>query len=82
MDINDLRTIATVLVAIVFAGVVWWAFAPGHKKYFDDAAQLPFKDETSGNNGNSANNDSGNANSDSSTAKNDSETSSKGDPLS
>jgi len=46
MDINDLRTLATVLVAIAFAGIVWWAFGPSRKKYFDEAAQLPFTDET------------------------------------
>lgn len=45
MDINDLRTMATVLVAMAFAGVSWWAFAPGRKGYFDEAAQLPFADE-------------------------------------
>jgi cytochrome c oxidase cbb3-type subunit IV len=46
MDINDLRTLATVLVAIAFTGIVWWAFGPSRKKYFDEAAQLPFTDET------------------------------------
>jgi cytochrome c oxidase cbb3-type subunit IV len=46
MDINDLRTLATVLVAVAFAGIVWWAFGPSRKKYFDEAAQLPFTDET------------------------------------
>jgi len=45
MDINDLRTLATVLVAIAFAGVSWWAFTPGRKGYFDEAALLPFSDD-------------------------------------
>lgn len=45
MDINDLRTLATVLVAVAFAGISWWAFGPSRKKYFDDAAQLPFADD-------------------------------------
>lgn len=72
MDINDLRTIATVLVAIVFAGIVWWAFAPGHKKYFDAAARLPFKDENTS--------DTEDSTKTGSAAKNDSEKSSKGDP--
>lgn len=48
MDINDLRTIATVLVAVAFAGISWWAFGPSRKKYFDDAAQLPFADDNNG----------------------------------
>jgi cytochrome c oxidase cbb3-type subunit 4 len=47
MDINDFRTLATVLVAIAFAGVVFWAFGPSRKAYFDEAAQLPFKDDDS-----------------------------------
>jgi cytochrome c oxidase cbb3-type subunit IV len=45
MDINDFRTLATVLVAIAFAGVVFWAYGPSRKSYFDEAAQLPFNDE-------------------------------------
>lgn len=45
MDINDFRTLATVLVAIAFAGVVWWAYGPSRKSYFDEAASLPFKDD-------------------------------------
>lgn len=45
MDINDLRTLSTVLVAIAFFAVVWWAFGPSRKKYFDEAAQLPFKED-------------------------------------
>lgn len=45
MDINDLRSMGTVLVALAFAGVCWWAFSPKHKKRFDEAANLPFADE-------------------------------------
>jgi cytochrome c oxidase cbb3-type subunit 4 len=47
MDINDVRAFTTVLIAIVFAGVCWWAFAPRRKKRFEDAANLPFADEPS-----------------------------------
>ncbi|WP_075185803.1 cbb3-type cytochrome oxidase subunit 3 [Teredinibacter haidensis] len=45
MDINDLRSLSVVLVALAFAGVCWWAFSPKRKKRFDDAANLPFADE-------------------------------------
>ena len=45
MDINTLRSLATVLVAIAFAAVCWWAFSPSRRKKFDEAAQLPFADE-------------------------------------
>ena len=45
MDMNTLRSIATVLVAISFVVVCWWAFAPSRRKKFDDAAKLPFLDE-------------------------------------
>lgn len=45
MDINDLRSLSTVLVLVAFLGICWWAFSPRRKKRFDDAAQLPFADE-------------------------------------
>lgn len=44
MDINDFRTLATVLVFTSFMGVVWWAYGPGSKHRFDKAEQLPFAD--------------------------------------
>lgn len=45
MDINTLRSVATVLVAVAFFAVCWWAFSPSRRKQFDEAAQLPFADE-------------------------------------
>ncbi|WP_439135285.1 cbb3-type cytochrome oxidase subunit 3 [Pseudomaricurvus sp.] len=45
MDINDFRSLSTVLVFIAFIGVCWWAFSPSRKKKFDDAANLPFSDD-------------------------------------
>ncbi|MDO6747917.1 cbb3-type cytochrome oxidase subunit 3 [Gilvimarinus sp. 1_MG-2023] len=45
MDKGMLGAISTVLMAIAFAGVCWWAFAPKRRKRFDDAANLPFADE-------------------------------------
>ena len=45
MDINTWRGISTILVAIAFIAICWWAFSPKRKKKFEDAANLPFADE-------------------------------------
>lgn len=46
MDINDLRSWHTVLMFAVFIGIVVWAWSKKRKKSFDDAANLPFADES------------------------------------
>jgi len=46
MDINDLRSIVTVLSMLSFLGIVWWAYGvKSNKKRFEEAANLPFSDE-------------------------------------
>ncbi len=45
MDINDLRTLFTLLSFVVFAGIVAWALSSRNRKAFDEAAMLPFADE-------------------------------------
>ncbi len=45
MDINTLRSIATVLMFVTFIGIVIWAWSRKNKASFDEAAQLPFKDD-------------------------------------
>lgn len=45
MDINDFRGLATVLTAVAFFGVCWWAFSSKRAKKFEEAANLPFADE-------------------------------------
>lgn len=45
MDAGTLGSISTVLVAIAFVGVCYWAFSPKLKKRFDEDANLPFADE-------------------------------------
>ncbi len=46
MDINDLRSIVTVVSLLTFLGIVWWAYGlKGNKKRFEEAANLPFADE-------------------------------------
>lgn len=43
MDINDFRALATVLVFLSFVSIVWWAYGPSRRSYFEQAAQLPFE---------------------------------------
>ncbi|MDT8429677.1 MAG: CcoQ/FixQ family Cbb3-type cytochrome c oxidase assembly chaperone [Pseudomonadales bacterium] len=45
MELTDLRSLATVLCAIGFAGVVFWAYHAANRKNFDEAAMLPFADD-------------------------------------
>jgi cytochrome c oxidase cbb3-type subunit 4 len=46
MDINDLRSITTVLMLAVFAGIVWWAYSARYKQAFEEAARLPLDDDS------------------------------------
>ena len=45
MDINDLRSIITLMGLLCFAGICAWAYSKHAKKGFDEAAQLPFTDD-------------------------------------
>lgn len=45
MDINDLRSIVTVLSFALFLGIVWWAYGKGNKQRFEEAANLPFAED-------------------------------------
>jgi cytochrome c oxidase cbb3-type subunit 4 len=42
MDINDLRSIVTVVSLLTFIGIVVWAWSKRNQSSFDEAAQLPF----------------------------------------
>ena len=42
MDINDLRSIITVVSVIMFVGIVMWAYSGRRKQAYDEAANLPF----------------------------------------
>ena len=45
MDINDLRSVVTVVSLLTFLGVVWWAYGvKSNKQRFEQAANLPFAD--------------------------------------
>ncbi len=46
IDINDLRSVVTVVSLLTFLGIVWWAYGvKGSQKRFEEAANLPFTDE-------------------------------------
>ncbi len=46
MDINELRSIVTVVSLLTFLGIGWWAYGvKGNKARCEEAAMLPFTDE-------------------------------------
>lgn len=45
MDINDLRSIVTVLAFVAFLGVVAWAYGAGARRGFEEAERLPFDED-------------------------------------
>lgn len=45
MDINDLRSGVTVLLFVLFCGIVWWAYSDRRKQDFAEAARLPLDDD-------------------------------------
>ena len=47
MDINTIRGLATAVALIAFLGVVFWAYSSKRKGDFDEAASLPFAEDSS-----------------------------------
>jgi len=45
MDLNDLRSLVTVLSFAMFVAILCWAFSGKRKQAFDAAALLPFADD-------------------------------------
>ncbi len=45
MDINDLRSLITVLSLICFLGICFWAYSRPARAGFEEAARLPFTDD-------------------------------------
>jgi cytochrome c oxidase cbb3-type subunit 4 len=45
MDLNDIRAWHTLILLVLFLGIVFWAYSKRRKKAFDEAANLPFADE-------------------------------------
>ena len=46
MDIGFVRGLGTILVFVAFIGIVLWAYSSKRKSSFDEAANLPFADES------------------------------------
>jgi len=45
MDINELRSIVTVISLVLFLALVAWTYSRHRRAAFDEAAQLPFLDD-------------------------------------
>ncbi|MDI3514762.1 MAG: cbb3-type cytochrome oxidase subunit 3 [Gammaproteobacteria bacterium] len=45
MDINDIRSLITVLGLVCFLAICAWAYSKHAKAGFDAAARLPFSDD-------------------------------------
>jgi cytochrome c oxidase cbb3-type subunit 4 len=45
LDINDLRSIVTLVSLLVFLGICAWAWSRRNRDRFNEAAQLPFQSE-------------------------------------
>jgi cytochrome c oxidase cbb3-type subunit 4 len=45
MDINDIRSVMTLLAFVTFCLITVWAYSRGAKKGFDEAQALPFHDD-------------------------------------
>ncbi|MFM7847898.1 MAG: cbb3-type cytochrome oxidase subunit 3 [Rubrivivax sp.] len=48
MDINDLRSAVTVISLLLFVGLVAITMKPSRRSEFEEAAHLPFAEDTSG----------------------------------
>jgi len=46
IDINDFRAWHTVVLMALFIGILVWAYSKGRKSSFEEAANLPFADES------------------------------------
>lgn len=45
MDVNDMRSLVTLLLFAAFCGIFVWAWSARNRKSFDEAARLPFAAE-------------------------------------
>lgn len=45
MTMTDFHSYYTVLILIVFIGIWFWAWSGKRKRFFNEAANLPFADE-------------------------------------
>ena len=54
MSITFLQSIWTIVVMITFLGIVVWAFSSKRKAAFDEAARLPFEEDSNTDNNKTA----------------------------
>jgi cytochrome c oxidase cbb3-type subunit IV len=59
MDMNDIRSIVTVVSLAVFLGIVRWAWSRSNASRFEAAANLPFADEPAAHDAPSSDNNPG-----------------------
>ena len=45
LDINTLRSAATLVSFVTFIGIVWWAWSKRRAEDFSEAANLPFEQD-------------------------------------
>ncbi len=45
MDINTLRSMATLASFVAFIGIVWWWYSKRRSEEFAEAANLPFEQD-------------------------------------
>lgn len=46
LDLNLIRSVITVAAMTAFLGIVWWAWSAARQKRFEEAARLPFDEES------------------------------------
>lgn len=45
LDINDLRSIITLVSFLIFIGICVWSFSPKNKDRFNEASRIPLDDD-------------------------------------
>ncbi len=45
MDMNDIRSVVTVISMFTFVGIVVWAWSGRNRARFEEAARLPFEQD-------------------------------------
>jgi cytochrome c oxidase cbb3-type subunit 4 len=48
MDINDIRSVVTLVSFALFAALMVWTYLPRRRQALDEAAQLPFHEDDEG----------------------------------
>ena len=44
MDLSLIQSVWTIVVLVLFVGIVVWAWSSKRKAHFDEAANIPFKE--------------------------------------